>query len=101
MQAVVYIGDRLKNLRIRRALTYDFRYNDARDNYVVDAETMVVIQRIFHMVGVEGYTMNAARLAFNREGVRPPSGGRFWSPKYMPPIRILRSWRTKTPSSKR
>ena len=56
---------------------YDFRYNDARDNYVVDAETMAVIQRIFHMVGVEGHTMNATRLAFNREGVRPPSGGRF------------------------
>ena len=80
---------------------YDFRYNDARDNYVVDAETMAVIQRIFHMVGVEGHTMNATRLAFNHEGVRPPSGGRFWSPKYMPPIRILRSWLTKTPSSKR
>jgi site-specific DNA recombinase len=80
---------------------YDFRYNDARDNYVVDAETMAVTQRIFHMVGVEWYTMNATRLAFNREGVRPPSGGRCWSPEYMPPIRILLSWRTKTPSSKR
>jgi hypothetical protein len=34
------------------------------------------------MVGVEGYTMNATRLAFNREGVRPPSG-EFWSPKYI------------------
>jgi hypothetical protein len=29
---------------------------------------------------VEGYTMNATRLAFNREGVRPPSG-EFWSSK--------------------
>jgi hypothetical protein len=62
---------------------YGFRYNDARDNYVVDAETMAVIERIFRMVGVEGHTMNATRLAFNREGVRPPSGGRFWSPKYI------------------
>jgi site-specific DNA recombinase len=62
---------------------YGFRYNDARDNNVVDAETMAVIQRTFHMVGVEGHTMNATRLAFNREGVRPPSGGRFWSPKYI------------------
>src|SRR5215217_8059424 len=29
------------------------------------------------------HTMNATRLACNREGVRPPSGGRFWSPKYI------------------
>jgi site-specific DNA recombinase len=61
---------------------YGFRYNDARDNYLVDAERMAVIERIFRMVGVEGYTMNATRLAFNREGVRPPSG-EFWSPKYI------------------
>ena len=53
---------------------YGFRYNDARDNYLVDAERMVVMERIFRMVGVEGYTMNATRLAFNREGLRPPSG---------------------------
>ena len=62
---------------------YGFRYNDARDNYVVDAETMTVIERIFRMVGAEGHTINATRLAFNREGVQPPSGGRFWSPKYI------------------
>jgi Recombinase len=62
---------------------YGFRYNDARDNYVVDPEKMRVIECIFRMVGAEGYTMNATRLAFNREGVLPPSGGRFWSPKYV------------------
>src|SRR5215212_3919855 len=62
---------------------YGFRYNDARDNYVVDPEKMRVIERIFRMVGAEGYTMNATRLAFNREGVQPPSGGMFWSPKYV------------------
>jgi site-specific DNA recombinase len=43
---------------------------------------MAVMERIFRMVGVEGYTMNATRLVFNREGVRPPSG-EFWSPKYI------------------
>ena len=62
---------------------YGFRYNEARDNYVVEAETMAVIERIFRMVGAEGHTMNATRLAFNREGLPPPSGGRFWSPKYV------------------
>src|ERR687889_1115873 len=62
---------------------YGFKYNDARDNYLVDAEKMAVVERMFRMVGVEGYTMNATRLAFNREAVLPPSGGRFWSPKYV------------------
>ncbi len=62
---------------------YGFRYNDGRDNYVVEVEKMVVIERIFRMVGAEGHTMNATRLAFNREGLPPPSGGRFWSPKYV------------------
>src|SRR5918992_3698951 len=61
---------------------YGFRYNDARDNYVVDAEKMRVIERIFRMVGADGHTMNATRLAFNREGVQPPSG-EFWSPKFV------------------
>jgi site-specific DNA recombinase len=61
---------------------YGFRYNDARDNYLVDAERMAVMERIFRMVGVEGYTMNATRMALNREGVRPPSG-EFWSPKFV------------------
>src|SRR3954447_8740145 len=62
---------------------YGFRYNDARDNYLVDEESMRIIARIFRMVGAEGHTMCATRLAFNREGVRPPSGGRYWSPKYI------------------
>src|SRR5919107_397291 len=60
-----------------------FKYNHARDKYLLDAEKMAVVERMFRMVGVEGYTMNATRLAFNREGVLPPSGGRFWSPKYV------------------
>src|ERR671910_99796 len=52
---------------------YGFRYNDARDNYLVDEESMRIIARIFRMVGAEGHTMSAVRLAFNRELVRPPS----------------------------
>ena len=60
---------------------YGFRYNDARDNYVVDAEKMRVIERIFRMAGAEGYTMYPTRLDFNRESVQPPSGGKFWSSK--------------------
>jgi site-specific DNA recombinase len=62
---------------------YGFRYNAARDNYVVDAESMRIIQRIFFMMGAEGQTINAVKRTFNREGVRPPLGGKYWSPKYI------------------
>jgi site-specific DNA recombinase len=60
---------------------YGFHYNDARDNYVVDEESMRTVERIFRMVGGEGHTMHAVRLAFNKEGIRSPLGGRFWTPK--------------------
>jgi len=49
----------------------------------MDEKSMRVIARIFRMVGAEGQTMCAARLSFNRESVRPPSGGRYWSSKYI------------------
>ncbi len=62
---------------------YGFRYNDARDNYVVDEESMRIIARIFRMIGAEGQTMHAVKRAFEREGVRPPLGGKYWSPKHI------------------
>jgi site-specific DNA recombinase len=62
---------------------YGFRYNEARDNYVVDDVSMRIIERIFRMVGAEGQTLNAVKRTFNREGVRPPLGGKYWSPKYI------------------
>ncbi|CAN5660494.1 recombinase family protein [soil metagenome] len=62
---------------------YGFLYNDARDNYMVDEGSMRTIGRIFRMIGAEGRTMNAVKRAFEREGVRPPLGGKYWSPKYI------------------
>ena len=62
---------------------YGFLYNAARDNYVVDGERMAVIERIFRMIGAEGQTMHAVKRAFEREGVRPPLGGKYWSPKHI------------------
>jgi hypothetical protein len=54
---------------------YGFRYNAARDNYVVDEESMRIIERNFRMVGAEGLTLSAVKSTFNREGgVRPPFG---------------------------
>jgi site-specific DNA recombinase len=62
---------------------YGFRYNTARDNYTLDEVAMRIIWRIFRMVGAEGQTMNAVKRAFEREGVSPPLGGKYWSPKYI------------------
>jgi site-specific DNA recombinase len=62
---------------------YGFLYNATRDNYTVDEESMRIIGRIFRMVGAEGQTLNAVKRTFNHEGVRPPLGGKYWSPKYI------------------
>jgi site-specific DNA recombinase len=58
---------------------FGFKYNAARDNYIVDEEQMRVMVRIFREVGAEGRTMYAVKAALDKEGVVPPSGGRFWS----------------------
>src|SRR5215204_1636556 len=61
--------------------TYGFRYNDSRDNYIVDERTMTVVRHIFYVIGVEGYSINAVKLAFEREGVPTPNGAAYWSHK--------------------
>ena len=61
--------------------TYGFRYNDSRDNYIVDERTMPVVRRIFYLIGVESYSINAVKLAFEREGVPTPNGAAYWSHK--------------------
>jgi site-specific DNA recombinase len=61
--------------------TYGFRYNDSRDNYVVDERTMPVVRRIFYLVGFEDYSINAVKLTFDREGVPTPNGAAYWSHK--------------------
>jgi site-specific DNA recombinase len=62
---------------------FGFRYNATRDNYLVDEEQMQIIRRIFREVGAEGRTMYAVKAALDRERVAPPSGGRYWSLKYI------------------
>jgi site-specific DNA recombinase len=61
--------------------TYGFKYNEPRDNYVVDERTMSVVSRIFYMLGVEGCSINAIKVAFDREGVSTPNGAAYWSHK--------------------
>jgi site-specific DNA recombinase len=62
---------------------FGFAYNTTRDNYVVDEVQMQTIRRIFREVGAEGKTMYTVKRALDREGVKPPLGGRFWSLKYI------------------
>lgn len=58
---------------------FGFRYNEARDSYEVDISRMALVQRVFHMVGVEGMTLNAVARRFEAEGIPSPRGKRVWS----------------------
>jgi len=56
---------------------YGFKYNTTRDGYLVDEEAMLVVRRIFRMVGVEGASLRGVATTLNREGVESP--GAPWS----------------------
>jgi site-specific DNA recombinase len=58
---------------------YGFRYNAARDNYVVDEDAMEIVRRIFYMVGVEGQALYAVKKTLERDGVSSPTGKSRWS----------------------
>ena len=62
---------------------YGYRYNDTKDGYLVEEETMSVVRRVFRMVGVEGMSLKGVAAALDREGVKPPgvssSGSGRWS----------------------
>lgn len=60
---------------------YGFRFNAARDNYLVDAETMPVVHRIFEMIGIEGRSVHAVKRYLEAEGVPTPTGRGVWSRK--------------------
>jgi site-specific DNA recombinase len=62
---------------------YGFSSNDERDGYLVDEDKMVVVRRIFRMVGAEGMPLNAARCTLEKEGIATPSGRRTWSRQYL------------------
>ena len=61
-----------------RRVKYGFDPNAARDAYAINEEHMDNVERIFHMVGIEGMSHNAIKRAFEREGLPTPSGGKHW-----------------------
>jgi site-specific DNA recombinase len=75
------IAERSRRGKLRKAregkvianngVDYGFRYNDTRDGYEVDAETMPVVRRIFAMVA-DGSPLNAVAERLTREGVGLP-----------------------------
>ena len=58
---------------------YGFRYNAARNNYVVDENAMQIVRRIFYMVGVEGQALYAVKKALERDGINSPTGKACWA----------------------
>jgi site-specific DNA recombinase len=62
---------------------FGFMYNAARDNYVVDAEQMQLVKRIFYVVGVEGYSIRSVKRAFEREGLITPDGKHNWAAPFI------------------
>jgi site-specific DNA recombinase len=58
---------------------YGFAFTPERDALLVNEEQITVVRRIFKMVGPEGRTINATRLALSRQGVPTARGARSWS----------------------
>jgi site-specific DNA recombinase len=62
---------------------YGFLYNEGRDNYVLDEDTMPIVRRIFEMIGAEGQSLWAVKKILERKRVPTPSGARYWSQAFL------------------
>jgi site-specific DNA recombinase len=57
---------------------YGFKANADGTRYEVDQEKMVIVRRIFHMVGVEKVGVHGVITAFKKEGIPTPTGKKVW-----------------------
>jgi site-specific DNA recombinase len=64
-----------------RMATFGVDFNEDRDGYVVNEETMPIVRRVFEMVGVEGLPIHTVKRVFEREEVPTPYSGQWWSAK--------------------
>src|ERR671910_1337637 len=62
---------------------FGFDYNATRDGYVINAEQMEIVRRIFYMAGVEKTTIYAIRQDLERRGLKTPSGKADWDPNFI------------------
>jgi site-specific DNA recombinase len=80
------IAERTRRGRLRKAregkiiagrqADYGYRYDAAREGYVVHEPEMAVVRRIFHMIG-EGFSIHGARAALEEARIPPPRGARW------------------------
>jgi site-specific DNA recombinase len=62
---------------------YGILYNEERDNFVIDEDTMPVLRSIFEMIGAEGQSLWAVKKILERERIPTPSGARYWSQAFL------------------
>ena len=62
---------------------FGFRYNEARDGYLIDGEAMATVRRIFRIIAVEGVTTHGVKKVLEAEGVPNPSGGKYWDKRLL------------------
>jgi DNA invertase Pin-like site-specific DNA recombinase len=61
-----------------RYAPYGFAYDKGIGNYRVDEGRARHVRSAFRMVGNEGTTLRAVKMAFQKDGVPTPGGGRYW-----------------------
>ena len=57
-----------------RQADYGYRYNEARDGYLVYEPEMTTVRRIFEMLGAEGASVYAVKTTLDTANVSPPRG---------------------------
>lgn len=74
------IGKARKGLLVGgSAVHFGFRYTDDHTGYEVDPAKMPLVRRMFRMVGEEGKSFTAVKVAFEREGIPTPKGKTYWT----------------------
>jgi hypothetical protein len=77
-------------------VNYGFKMNTARYAHEVDEPKMVVVRRIFRMIGEEGLAITAVARILNEEGEPGLAGGR-WNTKAVRRAVLEDVYKTHTP----
>jgi site-specific DNA recombinase len=87
------IAERTRRGKLRRAREgkiipngapdYGFKYNDTRENYLIDEDAMHIVRRIFYMVGIEGHAIRAVKRKLQASGILTPKNKKYWSQTFI------------------